>query len=190
VQFTLLPTGAGESRPLTHDKINRSTAHWAPDGKRFVFAGSAPSQGERLFVQNVDGSDARPISPEGVNPSLFAITADGKNVAAIGPDQKGYIYPIDGGQPKLIPGLDPYEGPIGWCDDGQSLFIYRLGELPARIYRLNIATGKKQFVRQLMPPDLSGVTDISAIFITPDGRGYVYEYGRTLSDLYLVSDIK
>jgi eukaryotic-like serine/threonine-protein kinase len=190
VQFTLLPTGAGESRPLTHDKINRSTAHWAPDGKRFVFAGSAPSQGERLFVQNVDGSDARPISPEGVNPSLFAITADGKNVAAIGPDQKGYIYPIDGGQPKLIPGLDPYEGPIGWCDDGRSLFIYRLGELPARIYRLNIATGKKQFVRQLMPPDLSGVTDISAIFITPDGRGYVYEYGRTLSDLYLVSDIK
>ena len=55
---------------------------------------------------------------------------------------------------------------------------------------MNIATGKKQFVRQLMPPDLSGVTDISAVFVTPDGRGYVYEYGRTLSDLYLVSDVK
>jgi len=55
---------------------------------------------------------------------------------------------------------------------------------------LNIASGKKHLVRQLMPPDFSGVTDISAIFITPDGRGYVYEYGRTLSDLYLVSDIK
>ena len=190
VQFTLLPTGAGESKALTHDNINRSIAHWTPDGKRFVFAGSAPGHGERLFVQNIDGSDARPISPEGVNPSLFSISPDGKNVAAIGPDQKGYIYPIDGGQPKVVAGLEPYEGPIGWCDDSQSLFVYHLGELPAKIYRLNITSGKKQFVRQLMPPDLSGVTDISAIFITPDGRGYVYEYGRTLSDLYLVSDIK
>ena len=34
----------------------------------------------------------------------------------------------------------------------------------------------------------SGVTDISAILITPDGNNYVYEYGRRLSDLYLVSD--
>jgi len=67
----------------------------------FVFAGSAPGQGERLFVQNMDGSEARPISPEVVNRSLFTISPDGKSVAAIGPYQKGYIYPIDGGQPKL-----------------------------------------------------------------------------------------
>jgi len=37
--------------------------------------------------------------------------------------------------------------------------------------------------KQLVPPDVSGVTDVSAIFITPDGNSYVYEYGRTLSDL-------
>jgi hypothetical protein len=41
-----------------------------------------------------------------------------------------------------------------------------------------------------MPPDTSGVTDISSILITPDGKGYVYEYGRTLSDLYLVEGVK
>jgi serine/threonine protein kinase/Tol biopolymer transport system component len=190
VQFTLLPTGAGQSRIITHDQINRSIAHWVPDGKRFVFAGSAPGQGGRLYVQSVDGGEARPITPEGVNTSLFVISPDGKSVAAIGPDQKGYVYPIDAGAPKLIPGIEPYEGPIAWCDDGQSLFIYRLGQLPAKIYRLSVVTGKRQFFRQLMPPDLSGVTDVSAIFITPDGRSYVYEYGRTLSDLYLVSDVK
>ena len=37
---------------------------------------------------------------------------------------------------------------------------------------------------------VSGLTDISAILMTPDGRSYVYEYGRTLSDLYLVTDVK
>jgi len=66
-----------------------------------------------------------------------------------------------------------------WTPDG---ILYRLGELPAKIFRLNVATGKTQFWRQIMPLDLSGVTDISGIFGPPDGRGYVYEYGRTLSD--------
>ena len=190
VQITLLPTGAGQSRALTHDQINRSVTHWTPDSKRFVFAGSAPGQGTRLYVQGLDGSEARPISPEGVNTSLFAISPDGKSVAAIGPDLKGYIYSIEGGEPKVIPGLEPYDGPLTWSADGQSLYMYHLGDLPAKVYRLNLATGSKQFWRQLMPPDLSGVTDISSILITPDGRGYVYEYGRTLSDLYLVSDVK
>jgi len=33
----------------------------------------------------VDGSEARPVTPEGVNTSLFVISPDGKSVAAIGP---------------------------------------------------------------------------------------------------------
>jgi eukaryotic-like serine/threonine-protein kinase len=190
VQLVLLPTGAGQSRQLTHDQINRSVTHWSPDGKRFVFSGSAPGEGIKLYVQDLSGGEAHAVSPEGVNPSLFAISPDGKNVAAIGPDLKGYIYPLEGGSPKQIAGLDPYEGPLTWSADGQFLYVYHLGELPAKIYRLNFASGTRQFWRQLMPPDLSGVTDISAILITPDGKGYVYEYGRTLSDLYLVSDVK
>jgi hypothetical protein len=40
-----------------------------------------------------------------------------------------------------------------------------------------------------MPPDVAGVTDVGPILITPDASAYVYEYGRTLSDLYLVKGI-
>jgi hypothetical protein len=42
----------------------------------------------------------------------------------------------------------------------------------------------------LMPADGAGITDLSPILITPDGKSYVHEYGRTLSDLYLVESIK
>ena len=35
-----------------------------------------------------------------------------------------------------------------------------------------------------------GITDIGPILITPDAKAYVYEYGRTLSDLYLVDGLK
>jgi hypothetical protein len=38
--------------------------------------------------------------------------------------------------------------------------------------------------------DAAGITDVGPILITPDGKSYVYEYGRTLSDPYLVEGIK
>jgi hypothetical protein len=41
-----------------------------------------------------------------------------------------------------------------------------------------------------MPADDAGVTDIGPILITPDTKTYVYEYGRTLSDMYLVDGLK
>jgi hypothetical protein len=65
-----------------------------------------------------------------------------------------------------------------------------VGELPAKVERLELATGHKQLWKQLMPSDTAGITDIGPILITPDAKAYVYEYGRTLSDLYLVDGLK
>ena len=122
--------------------------------------------------------------------NLFAISPDGKVVAEVGPDGKSYLFPVEGGDPRPILGLEAGEVPISWTADGRSLFVYRLGEIPTKVYRMDLATGHKQFWKQLLPPDVSGLTDIFGILITPDGRSYVYEYGRTLSDLYLVKDLK
>jgi eukaryotic-like serine/threonine-protein kinase len=190
VQFNLLPVGAGESRALTHDQINRLWARWFPDGKRLLFSADEPGKGVRLYVQDVSGSPAKAITNEGVNGSLIAISPDGKQVAMVGTDQKPSLLTVDSGEIRPIPGLDAGEAPIAWTSDGRSLFVYRLGEVPATVNKLDLATGRKQPWKQLVPPDVSGVTDISSVLITPDGNNYVYEYGRTLSDLYLVNDLK
>jgi len=190
VQFNLLPTGAGESRQLTHDQINRLDAHWFPDGKRLLFSADEPGKGVRLYVQDLDGGAAKAITQEGVNGSLFTISPDGKQVALVTPDQKPALLTLDNGEIRPIPGLDAGEAPISWTGDGRSLFVYRLGEVPATVNRLDLASGHKQLWKQLVPPDVSGVTDISSVLITPDGNNYVYEYGRTLSDLYLVNDLR
>jgi eukaryotic-like serine/threonine-protein kinase len=190
VQLNLLPTGAGESRQLTHDQINRLWARWFPDGKRLLFSGDEPGKGVRLYVQDMSGAPAKAITSEGVNGSLIAISPDGKQVALVGADQKPALLTVDSGEIRPIPGLDTGEAPIAWTSDGRSLFVYRLGEVPATVNRLDLATGHKQAWKQLVPPDVSGVTDISSVLITPDGNNYVYEYGRTLSDLYLVNDLK
>ena len=190
VQFILLPTGPGESKPITHDQTNRIWARWFPDGKRVLFGGDEPGKGVRLYIQDLNAGTVKAITPEGVNGSLIALAPDGKQIAFVGADQKPVMLNVDSGEIRPIPGLQAGEAPIAWTSDGRSLFVYHLGEVPATVNKLDLATGRKQIWKKLVPPDVSGVTDISSILITPDGRNYVYEYGRTLSDLYLVNDLK
>ena len=189
-QLVLLPTKAGDSQRLTHDSINHAWARWFPDGKHVLFSGNEPGHGVRLYVQDVDNGQPKPISPEGVHATAFAVSPDGQLIAGIGPDQLGYLYPAAGGDARPIRGLEVGEQPIAWAQDGRSLYIYRPGELPAKVYRLDIATGQKTFLKQLMPNDPAGVETIGPILFTPDGKTCVYGYHRTLSDLYLVEGLR
>ncbi len=189
-QLVLLPTGAGEAKVLTKDSINHLWARWLPTGQRFVFTGSEQGRGVRFYVQDLAGGKPRVISPEGVNALAFAISLDGQIVAGIGPDEKGYLYAIEGGDPRPIPGFQTGEQPIRWAADGRSLYVHRPGDLPARVYRLDLASGQRTLWRQLMPSDSAGVRSINPIVMTPDGKTYVYGYHRILSDLYLVEGVK
>ncbi|HLW78254.1 MAG TPA: hypothetical protein VKU44_01530, partial [Terriglobia bacterium] len=189
-QLVLLPTKAGEPRPLTHDSISHTWAHFFPDGNRALFSGNEPGHGVRLYVQSVTEGKPQAISPEGINPVALAISPDSQVVAGIGPDQKGYLYPVAGGDPRPIPGFAASEEPINWSSDGRSLFVYQPGELPARVYRLDVSTGRRELWKQLMPSDPAGVGLIDPILMTSDGKTFVYGYHRALSDLYLVEGLK
>src|SRR3984893_5751440 len=189
-QFRLLPTKAGEARPLTDDNINHNAARWLPDGKQFVFSGNEPGRGVRLYLQDVNGGKAQAITPEGVNGTAFAVSSDGQLVAAIGPDLKGSLYPISGhGQPRVIPGLQPGDLATSWSQDGRALFVYQPGEVPAKVYRVDLATGQRTLWKQLVPGDPAGVATIGPILVTPDGKTFVYGFHRTLADLYLVEGL-
>jgi dipeptidyl aminopeptidase/acylaminoacyl peptidase len=189
-QLILLPTKAGNSKPLTHDAINHAWGRWFPDGKRVLFSGNEPDHGVRLYVQDVDNGKPRAISPEGVNATAFLVSPDGLSVVGIGPDQLGYLYAANGGESRPVHGMEVGEQPVAWAEDGRSLFIYRPGELPAKIFRLDLTSGQKSFVRQLMPGDPAGVETIGPILLTPNAKTCVYGYHRTLSDLYLVDGLK
>ncbi len=189
-QLLLTPTKAGEAKAVTNDSINHSWARWFPDGKHLLFSGNEPDHGVRLYVQDLAGGKPKPITPEGIHATAFSISPDGQQVAVIGPDQRGYLYPASGGEARPIQHLDPGEQPISWGADGHSLYIYRPGELPAKVFRLDLQSGQKILWKQLMPSDPAGVETIGPILITPDGKTCVYGYHRTLSDLYLVEGLK
>jgi serine/threonine protein kinase/dipeptidyl aminopeptidase/acylaminoacyl peptidase len=189
-QLKLLTTGAGEARDLTKDKINHSWSHWFPDGKRILFSGNEPGKGVRLYISDVASGKSQPITQEGVNGTAFVISPDSQWVAGIGPDQKGYLFPVAGGEPRPIPGLNPGEQPITFSSDSRSLYVYQPGELPALVNRLDLQTGQRTLWKQLMPSDPAGVETIGPILMTPDAKTCVFGYHRMLADLYLVEGLK
>jgi Tol biopolymer transport system component len=111
-------------------------------------------------------------------------------VADLGPDRKIYVYPIAGGEPRLIPGVAPSEVPTGWSPDGHELFVILRGDIPAHVYRVDIATGKRTLWKTLEPADSAGIDTIGRVNLSLDTKSYVYSYVRTLSDLYLVQGLK
>jgi Tol biopolymer transport system component len=189
-KLVVLPTRAGEPKALSGEPINYVDARWFPDGKRFCFSGNEPDHGVRLYVQDLVGGKPVAISPEGTYGLAFLISPDGQEVAAVGPDQKGYLYPVAGGKPRPIPNLAEGELPIAWSADGHSIFVYRPAELPTKVDRIELVTGRRTLWKELRPSDPAGVEFLGPILMTADEKTYVYGYRRLLTDLYVVEGLK
>ncbi|MEA3005756.1 MAG: eukaryotic-like serine/threonine-protein kinase [Acidobacteriaceae bacterium] len=189
-QLILLPSGAGEPQQITHGSLYHSWARWLPDSQGIVFTAKQEGHGARIFVQKSISGSATPVSPEGIDPLVIALAPDGSQVAGVGPDGKAYLYSLTGGPTKPVSGFLPSEQPIEWSADGKSLYVYQPGEFPAKVYQLDLTTGKRTLWRSLAPADPAGVSQIGPIVMTPDGRSYIYGYHRTLSDHYLVEGFK
>ncbi len=186
----LLPTKAGEPRTLPRHNLGIHRDWWLPDGKRILVAANAPGEGLRLFVQDEGGAAPRPITPEGIAIGFFPVSPDGRVVVAQGADGLFYGYPLEGGDPEYIPGLVAEDRPIRFSPDGKSLYAYRRGELPARVFRLRLDSGAKETAAELMPADPAGVVEIVSVLLTPDATSHAYSYHRILSDLFLVEGLK
>ena len=86
--------------------------------------------------------------------------------------------------------MEEGEFPIQWSADGRFLYIHRGGGFPAKIWRFEIATRRRELLREIVPADAAGVVSIEQILLTPDARTLVYGYAHNLSDLYVVSGLK
>jgi DNA-binding winged helix-turn-helix (wHTH) protein len=185
-QFILLPAGKGEPKDLTHDAMSHLSGAWFPDGARIVFRGSEPGRPVRSWILDLAGGAPQPITPEGT--SGTELSPDGNLLVAVDTDGHLSIYPVAGGQASEVRGVEPGELPVRWHQDGKSLFVSRSDRLPVKVYRVELASGRRDFVQDLAPGDPAGVfPDISSVFATPDGRSFLYSYFRQQSDLYVVT---
>ncbi len=192
-QIVLLPTGAGNMRRLERGSIEQYGlgACWFPDGKRILFTGREPGKGKRAYIQDIDSGGPRPVTPDGVGTTIPALVSpDGNFVLGVDQQGKKFLYPVAAGSPRAVPGLGEEDDISSWSANGRSLYVYRRGELPIKVYQLDLTTGRKEPVKEVLPADQSGILWPPRIFLTPDGKWYIYHLRRNLSDLYLVEGVK
>jgi len=191
--LVLLPTGVGEIQALSYVGFQQySSAGWMPDGKAVYFAAD-DGHGWRMYVQDITGTP-RAVTPTiSVKPTHFEshlVSPDGKFVFARDLSGKAGLYPIAGGEFQRLPGWLPEDIWITWSGDGRSAYVYHDEKTSGPVYRLDVASGKRQLVTTLAPGDPAGVTSILNVRMTPDGKSSGYSYFREASDLFLVEGVR
>jgi eukaryotic-like serine/threonine-protein kinase len=188
----IYPVGVGETRHIPLEGFRVRNGYFHPNGKEIVLFASEPGHGSRIYRMSLEGATPRPISAEGVagtrgcGPSPDGRYAPGFSVS----DGSLRLYPLEGGEPREIAGITTDDRLGGWAASGKALFLNRMGELPAKLMRLDYETGKRELVREVAPADRAGVTPSFGIIVTPDAKAYAYSLTQMLHELHLVEGLK
>ncbi len=187
-RITLYPigTGAPHNVPVTGlERIHNGISRFLSDGQRLTFNGNEPGHGVRCYVVNVDGGQATPITPEGITGGI--VSPDGKYILANDPVT---LYPLAGGAPHSIPNLDTGFIPLQWTEDQSSIYVYRRGQIPVTVYKVDVLTGKQTVVRILEPETATGLVYIAPVVVTRDASRFAFSYYQVLSGLYVISGLR
>jgi serine/threonine protein kinase/Tol biopolymer transport system component len=188
-RVTLLPRGPGQARNIDIGdlEIQNGTARFLPDGKAITVNANEPGRGVRCYRLDLSGGKPKPITPEGIDGGR--VSPDGRYILRADAAAEVAVYPLDGGSPRVIPGLESGFVPFQWSEDSASIYGYHPGQVPAKIYKVNIATGSKTLVQELSPESNGGVVTVSPIVATRDGSRFAYSYYQVLSVLYVISGL-
>ncbi|MFZ0770994.1 MAG: protein kinase [Candidatus Sulfotelmatobacter sp.] len=186
----LLPT-SGPSKPLAIpvtglERIDNGNSHFVADGTKITINGNEPRHGVRCYIVNRDGGKPTPITPEGITGGL--VSPDGQSIVADdGPVSA--VYPIAGGPPRPIPGLEPGFVPIQWSENNSAIYGYHPGQIPTKVYKVNLVTGEKSVIQDLQPEASAGVVYIAPVVVSHDGSRFAYSYYQVVSVLYIISGL-
>jgi Tol biopolymer transport system component len=192
-ELLLLPTGAGSPRRIALPGIRPGWAAFVPDGAR-IAVGHESESGEALVsLVALDGGAPRRLAVPRVAASGLAFAPDGSSLAYVAVGGKLMLLSLSTGETRELPGppVALHESLRGWSADGQYLYLAWTMGLPARVARREVATGRTSPWLELAPADSAGVTSVSSVAFTPDGRTWAYSYNRTeASDLFVVDGLR
>lgn len=190
-QVTLLPTGPGQPKVINIsglDHLHHGWARFLPDGQRIAVNGYADGHAVGCHAIDLSTEKATAVTPEGIlcGPS----SPDSRSIVGTTVSGQLAIYSLEGGPVRTIPNFDDSWVAVQWSDDGKALYCYHSGEVPSKIYRVEIATGSAKVIQELKPGVSAGVVTMAPIVVSRDGKRFAYAYNQTLSSLYLISGLR
>ena len=124
------------------------------------------------------------------------MTPDGQTVLALDRERTWRWYPVNGGASRLAAGLTAADGAgnyslvLGWSADGKEALLQTRGDVPVRVDRLEIATGRRTLLTEIAPSHRTGLFNLTLATVSKDGRQYGYSYNKRLSTLFVVTPTK
>jgi eukaryotic-like serine/threonine-protein kinase len=186
------PVGAGKTRTVPNpDGLSfGGDQQWLPDGKRIVTFARAKDGPVRGYVIDAASGTAKPFTAEGVIPTRsgkLIASPDGKYVLMLDPHGTIVGWPVDGGEPKPIPGWQPTYGPLAWSEDGRALFCVRIDD-PWQVFRLDLATGATTPWTKITAIDPAGLR-LWIDVMTSNGKYWAVTTAKIFSDLFIVDGL-
>ncbi len=183
-RLVLYPTGPGQPKTLERgDVVGYESARFFPDGAKVLFCGHERGRAVRCYVQSVSGGRPRTMTPDDRTSGF--VSPDGSRIAVEGPAGIE-LYPAEGGAASPVPGSTRSDGLRRWSADGRSVLVAHGWEVPLRVERIDVASGRREFVRAISPAELAGTVQVQPIAISADEKTYAYSCRRLHSLLFLV----
>jgi Tol biopolymer transport system component len=193
--LSLVPTGVGQPQSLEiGEAADVSWAAWHPNGQSLFISMSQKGRPARLYTLPAAGGTPQPISPEGTDvfrnrSGNAALSPDGTTIANTKSAGDTVLCRTDGSGCRPLRGAVTGDFVAGWSPDGRGVYVYRHGELPAGVFKVDVQTGRRDLWKQIQPRNGYGTSGLAQLKIAPNGA-YAYSYNQSLDDLYLVEGLK
>ena len=183
------PIGAGESRRLPVGEIaSLGNVSWFPDGKHLLLTGAAEGQPLRTYEMDLEGG-----RPQALGPADFigvAVAGDGRRIAGRNAPTEAVVLDRETQKLQVIPGVVPQEAFDKWTEDGHALLVYSATPWEARMYRVEVATGKRTLLQTVEPGEKADSILPLRVAYAEGSKTYVYGTGRVLGTLYVVEGLE
>ncbi len=188
-RWSLIPTGAGETTQLklTGIELTQVLPAFTADSRRLMLNGNEPGHKVRAYIVDPASGKFEALTPEGVRgiPS-----PDGKFLVELSDNTRPQILALGSSAPaREIKGRNDKDVGIQVAPDGSAVFVADYNGVTASVYRIEVATGKRELIKKLDIGDPAGAFGITAVRVTPDGKSFAYNTLRQLSELYLLQGL-
>ncbi len=188
-QVVLHPIGTGESRRLSLGEIaSLFGVAWFPDGRHLLLVGASEGQPLRTYEMDLKGGKPQPLGPPDFIGDVVA--KDGKRIAGRNASGEEVVFDRETQKVEVIPGLESLEGLQKWTKDGEALLVSSATPWEARMYRVEVATGKRTLLQKVEPSERAGSTANVGLSYAEGSETYVYFTRRILGSLYVVEGLE
>jgi hypothetical protein len=189
-RLTVYPTGAGSPRELAIQSLETvlpGTGALFADGKRALVCGNRRGERTRCFVGTLEGDSLAPVTPLGTTQA--ALSSNEELVAAQLGDSL-VIFPLGAGIPRRVLGFNRHDALCRWSPDDREIWVYDEAGIPPRIDRIDLVTGKRSTLLQIIPTNRTGLRRIPKVAVADDPATYAYMQGRILSAIFVVDSVQ